>query len=107
LYSNLSFNYDKDFDPVALVSLVPNILVATPSLPVKTMADVIAYAKAAPDGIDMASSGNGTLQHLSLEVFRFMTGTKVNHVPYRGGGPALNDVITGQVKVLFSNGSAA
>jgi tripartite-type tricarboxylate transporter receptor subunit TctC len=70
------------------------------------MADVIAYAKAAPDGIDMASSGNGTLQHLSLEMFRFMTGTRVHHVPYRGGGPALNDVIGGQVKLFFSNGSS-
>src|ERR1700719_3053990 len=106
LYSNLSFDYNKDFDPVALVSLVPNILVVTPSVPVKTMADVIAYAKAAPDGIDMASSGNGTLQHLSLEMFRFMTGAKVNHVPYRGGGPALNDVMSGQVKLFFSNGSS-
>src|SRR6476661_4820120 len=64
LYSNLPFDYNKDFDPVALVSLVPNILVVTPSVPVKTVADVIALAKAAPDGIDMASSGNGTLQHL-------------------------------------------
>jgi tripartite-type tricarboxylate transporter receptor subunit TctC len=106
LYSNLSFDYDKAFDAVALVSLVPNILVVTPSLPVKTMADVIAYAKAAPGGIDMASSGNGTLQHLSLELFRSITGTKVNHVPYRGGGPALNDVIGGQVKFFFSNGSS-
>jgi tripartite-type tricarboxylate transporter receptor subunit TctC len=106
LYSNLPFDYDRDFDPVALVSLVPNILVVTPSLPVKTMADVIAYAKAQPNGIDMASSGNGTLQHLSLELFRFMTGVKVNHVPYRGGGPAVNDVIAGQVKFYFSNGSA-
>ena len=106
LYSNLSFDYNRDFDPVALVSLVPNILVVTPSLPVKTFADVIAYAKAAPDGIDMASSGNGTLQHLSLEMFRFMTGAKVNHVPYRGGGPALNDVMSGQVKLFFSNGSS-
>ena len=106
LYSNLSFDYDKDFDAVALVSLVPNILVVTPSLPVNTMADVIAYAKAAPGGIDMASSGNGTLQHLSLEMFRFMTGTNVNHIPYRGGGPALNDVIGGQVKFFFSNGSS-
>jgi tripartite-type tricarboxylate transporter receptor subunit TctC len=106
LYSNLPFDYNKDFDAVGLVSLVPNILVVTPSLPVNTMADVIAYAKAAPDGIDIASSGNGTLQHLSLEVFRFMTGAKVNHVPYRGGGPALNDVIAGQVKFYFANGSA-
>ena len=106
LYSNLPFDYVRDFDAVGLVSLVPNILVVTPSLPVSTMADVIAYAKAAPGGIDIASSGNGTLQHLSLELFRFMTGVKVNHVPYRGGGPALNDVIAGQVKFFFSNGSS-
>jgi tripartite-type tricarboxylate transporter receptor subunit TctC len=106
LYSNLPFDYNKSFDPVALVSLVPNILVVTPSVPVKTLADVIAFAKAAPGGIDMASSGNGTLQHLSLEMFRFMTGVKVNHVPYRGGGNALTDVISGQVKFFFSNGSS-
>jgi tripartite-type tricarboxylate transporter receptor subunit TctC len=106
LYPNLSFDYLKDFDPVALVSLVPNILVVTPSLDVKTVADVIAYAKASPGGIEMASSGNGTLQHLSLEMFRFMTGTKVNHVPYRGGGVALTDVMAGQVKFFFSNGSS-
>jgi tripartite-type tricarboxylate transporter receptor subunit TctC len=106
LYSHLSFDYNKSFDPVALVSLVPNILVVTPSVPANTLADVIALAKAAPDGIDMASSGNGTLQHLSLEMFRFMTGAKVNHVPYRGGGLALNDVIAGQVKFFFSNGSS-
>jgi len=106
LYPNLSFDYNKDFDPVGLVSLVPNILVVTPDLDVKTMADVIAYAKAQPGGIEMASSGNGTLQHLSLEMFRFMTGTKVNHIPYRGGGVALTDVMAGQVKFFFANGSS-
>ena len=106
LYSNLPFDYKKDFDPVALVSLVPNILVVTPSVPVKTVADIIALAKAAPDGIDMASSGNGTLQHLSLEMFRHQTGVKVSHVPYRGGALALNDVISGQVKFFFANGSS-
>src|ERR1700733_12379917 len=106
LYSNLPFYYNKDFDPVALVSLVPNILVVTPSVPVKTLAAVIAFAQDAPGGIDMASAGNGTLQHLSLEQFRHMTGVKVNHVPYRGGSLALNDVIAGQVKFFFSNGSS-
>jgi tripartite-type tricarboxylate transporter receptor subunit TctC len=106
LYPNLSFDYRKDFDPVILVSLVPNILVVTPSVPVKTVADVIAFAKAAPDGIDMASSGNGTLQHLSLEMFRHQTGIKINHVPYRGGGLALTDVMSGQVKFFFANGSS-
>jgi tripartite-type tricarboxylate transporter receptor subunit TctC len=107
LYPNLSFDYRKDFDPVFLVSLVPNILVVTPSLAVNSVADVIAYAKAQPGGIDMASSGNGTLQHLSLEMFRKTTGIKINHVPYRGGGLALTDVMSGQVKFFFSNGSAS
>src|SRR6185295_12399792 len=106
LYPNLSFDFRKDFDPVILISLVPNILVVTPSVPAKTIADVIALAKASPDGIDMASSGNGTLQHLSLEMFRHQTGIKIHHVPYRGGGLALNDVIGGQVKYFFSNGSS-
>jgi tripartite-type tricarboxylate transporter receptor subunit TctC len=106
LYSKLSFDYRKDFAPVFLASLVPNILVVTPSVPVKTVADVIAYAKAQPDGIDMASSGNGTLQHLCLELFKRAANIKINHVPYRGGGLALNDVLGGQVKFFFANGSS-
>jgi tripartite-type tricarboxylate transporter receptor subunit TctC len=106
LYQNLPFDYRKDFDPVFLVSLVPNILVVTPSVPAATVSDVVALAKAAPDGINMASSGNGTLQHLCLELFRLRTGLKINHVPYRGGGPALTDVMAGQVKFFFANGSA-
>ncbi len=106
LYPSLPFDYRKDFEPVFLVSLVPNILVVTPSVPVTTVEDVIALAKASPDGIDMASSGNGTLQHLSLELFRQRTGIKINHVPYRGGGLALTDVMAGQVKFFFANGSS-
>jgi tripartite-type tricarboxylate transporter receptor subunit TctC len=107
LYQNLPFDYRRDFDPVFLVSLVPNILVATPSTPVQTVADLIALAKASPGGIDMASSGNGTLQHLCLEMFRQRTGIKINHVPYRGGGLALTDVMAGQVNFFFANGAAA
>ncbi len=107
LYSKLSFDYGKDFQPVLLTTLVPNILVVNKDVAAKSVADVIALAKAAPDGLDFASSGNGTVQHLSLEMFRHMTGTKINHIPYRGGGPALNDVIGGQVKYFFSNGSAS
>ena len=107
LYSNLSFDYGKAFQPVFLASLVPNILVVTPSVEAKTVADVIALAKATSGGLDFASSGNGTVQHLSLEMFRHMTGTQINHIPYRGGGPALNDVVGGQVKFFFSNGSAS
>jgi tripartite-type tricarboxylate transporter receptor subunit TctC len=106
LYPHLPFDYRRDFDPVFLVSLVPNILVVTPSVPVQTVADVIAFAKASPDGINMASSGNGTLQHLLLELFGRRTGIKINHVPYRGGGVALTDVMSGQVNFFFSNGSS-
>ena len=107
LYLNLPFDYRKDFDPVVLVGQVANILVVTPSVPVNTVADVITFAKASPDGIDMASSGNGTLQHLLLELFKQRTGLKINHVPYRGGGLALADVMAGHVKFFFANGSAA
>ena len=107
LYHKLSFDYAKDFQPVFLASLVPNILVVNPATPVKTLADVIALAKSSPDGLDFASSGNGTLQHLCLELFRHMTGTKINHIPYRGGAPALNDVVSGQVKYFFSNGASS
>jgi tripartite-type tricarboxylate transporter receptor subunit TctC len=107
LYAKLSFDYGKDFQPVFLASLVPNILVVHPSVEAKTVADVIALAKAAPDGLDFASSGNGTVQHLSLEMFRHATGTRINHIPYRGGGPALNDLLGGQVKFFFSNGAAS
>jgi len=106
LYENLPFDYRRDFDPVFLVGLVANILVVTPSVPVNTVADVIAFAKASPDGIDMASSGNGTLQHLLLELFARKAGIKINHVPYRGGGEAVKDVMAGQVKFVFSNGSS-
>jgi tripartite-type tricarboxylate transporter receptor subunit TctC len=107
LYPKLSFDYGKDFQPVFLASLVPNILVVTPSVPVSTTADVIALAKAAPGGLDFASSGNGTLQHLCLELFGRSIGARINHIPYRGGGLALNDVVAGQVKFFFSNGSSS
>jgi tripartite-type tricarboxylate transporter receptor subunit TctC len=107
LYPKLSFDYGKDFQPVFLASRVANLLIVHPSVEAKSVADVIALGKAAPQGLDFASSGNGTVQHLSLEMFRHMTGIQINHVPYRGGGPALNDVISGQVKFFFSNGSAS
>jgi tripartite-type tricarboxylate transporter receptor subunit TctC len=106
LYPRLGFDYNRDFQPVFLASLVANILVVHPSVEAKTVADVIALAKAS-DGLDFASSGNGTVQHLSMEMFRHATGVKLNHIPYRGGGPALNDVISGQVKFFFSNGAAS
>ena len=96
LYPKLSFDYGKDFEPVFLASLVPNILVVTPSVEAKTVADIIELAKKTPGGLDFASSGNGTLQHLCLELLKFMAKVPINHIPYRGGGLALNDVIAGR-----------
>jgi tripartite-type tricarboxylate transporter receptor subunit TctC len=107
LYARLPYDTLNDFQPVFLASLVANLLVVHPSVEAKTVEDVIAIAKAAPGGLDWASSGNGTVQHLSLELFRLRTGVKLNHIPYRGGGPALNDLIGGQVKFFFSNGAAS
>jgi tripartite-type tricarboxylate transporter receptor subunit TctC len=107
LYPKLSFDYGKDFEPVFLASLVPNILVVTPSEPVKTTADVIKLAKETPGGLNFAHSGNGTLQHLCAELFARRIGAKINVIPYRGGGLALNDVVAGQVKYFFSNGSSS
>jgi tripartite-type tricarboxylate transporter receptor subunit TctC len=107
LYPRLPYDTVNDFQPVFLASLVPNLLVVHPSVEAKTVEDIIQLAKAAPGGLDWASSGNGTVQHLSLELFRLRTGIKLNHIPYRGGGPALNDLIGGQVKFFFANGAAS
>jgi tripartite-type tricarboxylate transporter receptor subunit TctC len=107
LYTKLSFDYAKDFQPVFLVSLVPNLLVVTPSVTAKTVADIVELAKKTPGGLDFASSGNGTLQHLCLELLKFMAKVPINHIPYRGGGDALKDVVAGNVKYFFSNGSSS
>ena len=107
LYPRLPYDTVDDFQPVFLASLVPNLLVVHPSVEARSVDDVIAIAKAAPGGLDWASSGNGTVQHLSLELFRMRAGIRLNHIPYRGGGPALNDLIGGQVKFYFSNGAAS
>jgi tripartite-type tricarboxylate transporter receptor subunit TctC len=107
LYKKLPYDSAKDFEPVFLASLVTNFLLVHPSIKAKTVNDVIAIAKAAPNGLNWASSGNGTVQHLCLELFRFMAHVKLNHIPYRGGGPALNDMIAGQVKFFFSNGASS
>ena len=107
LYTNLPYDTVKDFQPVFLGALITNLLVVNKSVEARNVADVIALAKATPGGLDWASSGNGTVQHLALEMFKHRAGIKLNHIPYRGGGPALNDLIGGQVKFYFSNAAAS
>ncbi len=103
LYKKLSFNFPRDIAPVAGIARVPNVMEVNPNVPAKTVAEFIAYAKANPGKVNLASSGNGTSVHLSGELFMAMTGVKLTHVPYRGSAPALTDMIAGQVQVLFDN----
>jgi len=103
LYKSLPFNFIRDIAPVAGLVRTPNVMEVTPSLPVKTVAEFIAYCKANPGKINMASSGSGTSVHLSGELFKSMTGCEMLHVPYKGAGPALTDLIAGQVHVIFDN----
>jgi tripartite-type tricarboxylate transporter receptor subunit TctC len=94
------------FRPVFLAAIVPNLLVSHPSVRERTVADILAAARARPGSLDWASSGNGSAQHLALELFRTMASVNVNHVPYRGGGPALADVMAGHVPFFFANASS-
>jgi tripartite-type tricarboxylate transporter receptor subunit TctC len=103
LYKNLSYNFIRDIAPVAGLVRTPNVMEVTNSFPAKTVAEFIAYCKANPGKINMASSGSGTSVHLSGELFKSMTGCDMVHVPYKGAGPALTDLIGGQVHVLFDN----
>ena len=103
LYTNLPFNLIRDIAPVAGLVRTPNVMEVTNTLPAKSVAEFIAYCKANPGKINMASSGSGTSVHLSGELFKSMTGCSMLHVPYKGAGPALTDLIAGQVHVLFDN----
>jgi tripartite-type tricarboxylate transporter receptor subunit TctC len=103
LYKKLPFNFIRDIAPVAGIVRTPNVMTVTNSLPVKTVAEFIAYCKANPGKVNMASSGSGTSVHLSGELFKHMTGCNMLHVPYKGAGPALTDLIAGQVHVFFDN----
>jgi tripartite-type tricarboxylate transporter receptor subunit TctC len=103
LYKQIAFNFIRDTEPVAGFIRVPNVMEVNPSVPAKTVAEFIAYAKANSDKINWATSGNGTSVHLSGELFKVMTGVKLQHVPYRGSAPALTDLLSGQVHVMFDN----
>jgi tripartite-type tricarboxylate transporter receptor subunit TctC len=102
LYEKLNFNFMRDIAPVAAIIRVPNVMVVHPSVPARTVPEFIAYAKANPGKLSMASPGNGSSGHISGVLFKMMTGINILHVPYRGGPPALTDLIGGQVQVLFA-----
>jgi tripartite-type tricarboxylate transporter receptor subunit TctC len=103
LYKKLNFNFIRDVAPVAGITRVPNVMEVNPKFPAKTVQEFIDYGKANPGKINFASSGNGTSVHMSGEMFMAMTGIKMTHVPYKGAGPALIDLIAGTVDVLFDN----
>ena len=103
LYAKMTYDHVKDFAPVVLVAGVPNVLVVNPSVPVNSVADLIKLAKSKPGAINFASSGSGTSIHLSGELFKTMTGVDMTHVPYKGSAPALQDLMGGQVQVMFDN----
>jgi tripartite-type tricarboxylate transporter receptor subunit TctC len=103
LYEKLPFDFIRDSVPVAGTMLLTNVMVVHPDVPAKTVAEFIAYAKANPGKINMASSGSGTSVHMSGELFKAMTGINMQHVPYRGSAPALQDLLTNRVQVIFDN----
>jgi tripartite-type tricarboxylate transporter receptor subunit TctC len=102
LYENLSFNFIRDIVPVAMLSSLPLVMEVSPQVPAKTVGEFIAYAKSNPGKVTMASGGTGSASHVGGEFFKLMTGIDMLHVPYRGGSPALTDLIGGQVQVMFS-----
>jgi tripartite-type tricarboxylate transporter receptor subunit TctC len=101
LYPDLRYNYIRDIARVGTISLIPAVMEVNPSVPVKTVPDFVAYAKANPGKLNMASGGIGTPDHLAGELFKTMAGVDMIHVPYRGAAPAIADLIAGQVQVMF------
>jgi len=103
LYKKLPYNYETALVPVSLVAELPFVLMSSPSFAPKSVRELVAYAKANPDKVSFASSGNGGSPHLSAEIFSAMAGVKMTHVPYKGGGPAMNDMMAGHVNILFAS----
>jgi len=107
IYKKLGFDPRKDLAPISLVALVPSVLMVHPSLPVKNVKELIAVAKSKPTELTYASTGNGTSPHMLMEMFKWMTGTQMVHVPYKGAAPALVDQMAGQVVVAFNSAVGA
>jgi tripartite-type tricarboxylate transporter receptor subunit TctC len=103
LMKDVPYDVLKDFTPIIIAAGTPNLLVVNPSVPAKSVRELIAIAKAQPGSINYASTGSGTSNHISMELFKLMTGTNITHVPYKGSGPAVTDLLGGQVQVMFDN----
>lgn len=106
LYRKLPYNPIKDFSAITLIATVPLVLVTAPTVPAKTLPDLIAFAKSKPQGVSVASTGNGTAQHLTAELFKGRTGIQTVHVPYKGDAPMITDLLGGQVEMAFATLSA-
>jgi tripartite-type tricarboxylate transporter receptor subunit TctC len=107
LYEKLNFIFVRDISPVATIMRTPNVMLLNPSVPAKSVPEFIAYAKANPGKISFASGGNGSGSHMAGELFKMMAGVDIVHVPYRGGGPALTDLLSGQVQLMFPGTTAS
>lgn len=107
LYDKLGFDFARDIAPVAGICRVPTVMLLNPSVPARTVPEFIAYLKANPGKVSMASAGNGSPQHVAGELFKMMAGVDMVHIPYRGGAPALSDLLAGQVQVYFSSVASA
>jgi tripartite-type tricarboxylate transporter receptor subunit TctC len=103
LYKKLSYDPARDFAPIGMIGAVPLLVVVHPSLPVKNIAELIALSKARPEGLSYGSAGNGSPQHLGVEMFKAQTGASLTHVPYKGSAPAVTDLLGGQIQVMFSD----
>jgi tripartite-type tricarboxylate transporter receptor subunit TctC len=103
LIKSMPYDTVKDFAPVALAAQSPNLLVVNPALPVKSVADLIAMAKAKPDSMSYGSTGNGSSNHISMELFKSLAGVRIVHIPYKGSAPAVADLLGGQIQVMFDN----
>jgi tripartite-type tricarboxylate transporter receptor subunit TctC len=108
VYAKLPYDLERDLAPVTLVSIVPNVVVVNPKVSALTLRQLIDFAKANPGRLNYASAGNGTSHHLAGELFKKLTGTEINHIPYKGAGPAMQDLVGGQVEMMFDGmGSSA
>jgi tripartite-type tricarboxylate transporter receptor subunit TctC len=107
MYKSLPYDFVRDFDPITVIAEVPNVLIVNPSVPAKSAADLVAYAKANPGKVNFGSAGPGSVEHLSGELFRALAGINIVHVPYKGGAPMMTDLIAGHIEMAIETSGSA